>query len=187
MRVPITGGPSQLLFIASSDSLLTCARSPSNLCAIGEATEDGKQLTVSIVDPLKGRGPELFRIALNSQEGLWRISVSPDGSRFAVLLHRAGPIYIYFPRGELQTQVPVKGWNNLDSVIWAADGKSLFVTATTRDGSAVLHVAPQGNAHTLWEYTGGRGETIAHPSPDGRRLEFDSWTNNANMWLMENF
>ena len=187
MRVSIAGGPSQRLFTASSGSLLTCARSPSDMCAIGEPIEDGKQLTVSAFDPMKGRGPELFRFALGSSDGNWRVNITPDGTRFVALPSSAGPIHIFSLHGDLLQQIRLKGWSRLQTAIWAADGKSLFVTADIRGGAVVLHVDLQGNAHALWEYTGGSGETLVHPSPDGRHLAFDSWTNSANMWLMENF
>lgn len=187
MRVSIAGGPSKRLFSASSGSLLTCARSPSDMCAIAELTEDGKQLAVSALDPMKGRGPELFRFAVASTDGNWTVNISPDGTRFAAAPSLAGPIHIFSLHGDLLQQVRLKGWSRLQTAMWAADGKSLFVTADIRGGAVVLHVDLQGNAHALWEYTGGTGEALVHPSPDGRRLAFDSWTTNANMWLMENF
>ena len=187
MRASIAGGPSQQLFTASSGSQLTCARPPSDLCAIGEETEDLKQLVVSLFDSMKGRGPELFRFALGSNNGNWRLNLSPDGTRFAVLPSMTGPIYIFSLRGKMLQQVRLKDWSHLQTAIWAADGQSLFVTAKTRDGGVVLHVDLQGNAHVLWENPGTSWETMEHPSPDGRYLEFDRWTRTSNMWLMENF
>ena len=187
MRVSVAGGPSRRLFTASSGSLLTCARSPSHLCAIGEPTEDGK-VAVSAFDPAKARGSELFRFVPNSNDSSdWWLDLSPDGSRFAVNSNTTGPIYIFSVRGEVLQQVHVKGWSNVQSLIWAADGNSLFVTSDTQDGSVVLHVDLQGNAAVLWENAAGSGETLAHPSPDGHHLEFDGWTTSGNMWLMENF
>jgi Tol biopolymer transport system component len=194
MRVSVSGGASQRLFTASWRSVLTCARPPSGLCAIGEPTEDQKQLIVSSFDPVRGRGPELFRYALGSAGddcGLsfsaCGLSLSPDGTRFAALRSKAGPIYIFSLRGEALRQVPVKGWSQLLSSTWAADGKSLFVTADARGGGAVLHVSLQGKVDVLWENPGLSWETLAHPSPDGRYLEFDRWTITGNMWMMENF
>lgn len=81
----------------------------------------------------------------------------------------------------------MKGWSQLLSSTWAADGKSLFVTADARGGGAVLHVSLQGKVDVLWENPGLSWETLAHPSPDGRYLEFDRWTITGNMWMMENF
>ncbi len=187
MRVSITGGPSQRLFIAHTFSLLSCARSPSDLCVIGEPTEDRKQLIVSAFDLLKGRGAELFRFALVANDNNWSLDLSPDGTRVAATRTLAGPIYILSLGGQVLQEVQVKGWSNLESLNWAADGKGLFVTAGIRNGKELLHVDLKGNAHALWEDTGGSAETEAHPSPDGRHLAFHGWTTNGNMWLMENF
>ena len=187
MRVSVTGGPSERLFTARPWSLLSCARSPSGLCVIGEPTEDGKQLIVTAIDPLRGRGPELFRFALLANDDSWWLDLSPDGTRVAVIRTLAGPIYILSLDGQVLQHVQVKGWSSLQSLIWAADGKGLFVTAGIRNGREILHVDLQSNAHALWENTGGSAETLAHPSPDGRHLAFDGWTTNGNMCMMENF
>jgi Tol biopolymer transport system component len=187
MRVSINGGPSQRLFTARPFSLMTCPRSLSGMCVIGEPTEDGKQLIVSALDLLKGRGPELFRFALVANDDSWFFDISPDGTRVAITRTQAGPIYILSLTGEVIRQIQVKGWSNLQSFYWAADGKGLFVTAAIRNGREVLHVDLQGNAHALWENTGGSSEAEAHPSPDGRRLAFDGWTTSGNIWTMENF
>jgi serine/threonine protein kinase len=187
MRVPINGGPSQPLFTARPWSLTSCARSPSELCVIGEPTEDGKQLIVTALDPLRGRGPELFRFAIVANDKNWFLDLSPDGTRVAVTRTLAGPIYILSLGGQILQQVQVKGWSNLESFTWAADGKGLFVTAGIRNGKQLLQVDLHDNAHVLWENAGGSDETWAHPSPDGRHLAFDGWTTSGNMWLAENF
>ena len=187
MRVSVTGGPSQRLFTARAYSLMTCSRSPSNLCVIGEPIEDGKQLVVSVLDPLKGRGRELFRFALVANDDSWFLDLSPDGSRVAATRTLAGPIYILSLGGQVLQQVQVRGWSNLQSLIWAADGKSFFVVAGIRNGRELLNVDLQGNAHALWENTGGSAETLVYSSPDGRHLAFSGWTTNGNMWMLENF
>jgi serine/threonine protein kinase/Tol biopolymer transport system component len=187
MRAPIAGGPSQQLFVASSGSGLTCARSPSDRCAIGEPTTDGKQLAVSAFDPIKGRGAELFRFALGSNDDRWSLNLAPDGTRFVALPSRAGPISICSLRGKVLWQVRLRQWDHLQTAIWAADGKSLFLTADNRAGTAILHMDLQGNAHILWENPGTSWETTVHPSPDGRHLGFNRWVTTANMWMLENF
>jgi DNA-binding beta-propeller fold protein YncE len=154
---------------------------------IGEPTEDGKQLIVTAFDPLKGRGPELFRFALVANDDNWNIDLSPDGTRVAVTRTQAGPFYILSLGGRVLRQFKVRGWSNLLAFTWAADGKGLFVTAAIRNGRKLLHVDLQGNAHVLWEDIGGSNPTQAFPSPDGRYLAFAGWPTNANMWLMENF
>jgi len=187
MRVSATGGVSQRLFMAKPFSLLTCARSPSELCVIGEPTENGEQLIVSALDPIKGRGPELFRFALVANDDTWYLDLSPDGTRLAATRTLAGPIYILSSGGKVLQQIWVKGWRNLQSLIWAADGKGFFVVAGIRNGKEVLHVDLQGNAHALWENIGASGETEANPSPDGHHLAFEGFTTSGNIWMAENF
>ena len=110
-----------------------------------------------------------------------------DGSRIATTPSAAGPIYIYSLRGQAAQKIQAKGWNNLLSFAWAADGNSLFLVAGVRGGRVVLHLDLQGNTHVLWENLGGSGETLVKPSPDGHYLAMQSWTTNGNMWMMENF
>jgi serine/threonine protein kinase len=187
MRVPITGGPSQRLFTARRHAFITCAKSPSHLCVIGEPTEDGKQMTVTAIDFLKGRGPELFRFPLPANDDTWFLDLSPDGRRVAATQTQAGPIYILSLSGQVLQQVRLKGWSNLLELTWAADGKALFVTARIRNGEELLHVDLQGHVHALWESTGGTLETSAIPSPDGHYLAIQSWTTSGNVWMMEDF
>ena len=186
MRVPITGGPSEFLFTGKDHSLIVCARL-SSLCTIAEPTEDHKQVTITTLDPMHGRGPELTRFNLGPIEDQWWFDLSPDGTRVAATPSPAGPIYILSLHGQPTRQIQVKGWSNLMSLSWAADGKGLFVVSGNRQERALLHVDLQGNAHFLWENPGAYGEATAVASPDGRHLAMFGWSLDSNMWTMENF
>jgi Tol biopolymer transport system component len=187
MRVPITGGPSQLVLAARHGSQILRARPPSNLCAIAEPTDDRKLLIISALDPLKGRGPELTRFALDPKEDGWRLDLSPDGTRIAASRSPGGPIYILSLRGHATQIIKGKSWSNLQWMNWAADGKGLFVTDRLPGGTAaVRYVDLQGNAHVLWE-NGGGNFTEGLPSPDGRHLAIMGLTVDGNMWMLENF
>jgi len=187
MRVPIAGGPPQQLFGAKSWSVITCTRSPSELCVIAEPSDDRRQLTVSTLDPVHGRGPELARFDLDLKDDSWQFELSPDGTRAAAIPNPEGPIYILSLRGQATQQVHVKGWSNLLTLSWAADGKSLFVFSGNQQERSLLHVDLQGNAHFLWENPGAYGDTGAVASPDGRHLAMSGRTLNSNIWIMENF
>ncbi len=187
MRVPANGGPPQQLFTSRPWSLITCAKSSSAVCAIAEPSEDRKQAVITTLDPLKGRGPELARFALDPNDNRWFIDLSADGTRIAATRSPAGPIYIFSLRGQPIRQIKVKGWNNLLGFTWAEDGKGLFVIAGIRGAHVLLYVDLQGNAHVLWQSAGASGETGARPSPDGSHLAIQSWTANGNMWMIENF
>jgi WD40 repeat protein len=157
------------------------------LCAIAEPADDHKRVIITTLDPLHGRGPELARFDIDSSENRWWIELSPDGTRVAAIASPTGPIYILSLRGQATQQIHVKGWSNLLSLSWAADGKSLFVVSGNRHERVLLHVDLRGNAHFLWENPGAYGETSATASPDGRHLAMWGWTLNSNMWMMENF
>ncbi len=187
MRMPMSGGPSQPLFTASTGALISCARSPAQLCAIAEPTEDLKLIVVSALDPLRGRGPELIRFANDPSATNWWFGLSPDGTRLAATRSTDNRVFIYSLRGEPTQEVHVKGWTHLLAFSWAADGKGLFVVAEIRGGRDVLYVDLQGNAHRLWENTTLSMETLAIPSPDGRHLALQGWTYSGNLWMLENF
>jgi hypothetical protein len=188
MRVSINGGPSEPLFTATAGTvLITCAHAPSDLCATAGSSGDHKQAVVTALDPLKGRGPELTRFAVDPNQDNWWLDLSPDGTRFAATRSASGPITIFSLHGEVIQEIHVKGWSNLLAFSWAADGKSLFAVVGIRGGRVVLHVDLQGNASVLWENIGGSGETLAIPSPDGRRLGLQAWTTNGNIWMLQNF
>lgn len=186
MRVSVDGGPSQQVFTANPNSLPFCARSPSQLCVIAEPREDGKQMIFAAFDPLEGRGAELARFDLAPNTHPWAFDLSPDGTRIAALGSPAGPIYILSLRGLATQEIRVKGWSNLKSLNWTANGKGLFVS-TDNDvpsGAALLHVDLQGNVNVLWTQFLANG--IA-PSPDGRHLAFSGYSLDTNIWMIENF
>ena len=187
MRVPSAGGVSQQLFIAATWSLITCALFVPGGCAIAEPTADRKQEIITAIDPLKGRGPELTRFDLDPTEENWDTAFSPDGSRIAATRTPNGPIYILSLRGQATEQVWVKGWTNVRSVNWAANGQGLFVSSEIRGGRMLLYVDLQGNARPLWENVGASGETLAYPSPDGRHLAMHGHTVAGNLWMLEKF
>jgi len=187
MRVPITGGTSQKLFTARPNAIIDCPRSRSRLCVIGEVTKDRKQLVVTSVDPMNGRGSELFKFPLDpNSNGSW-YALSRDGTRIAATPSQAGPIYILSLQGQSLQQIKLKGWSNLLEFTWAADGKGLYVPAGVPGGDLLLYVNLQGNARVLWRNPGASGETVAHPSPDGRHLAIQTSVASGNMWMMENF
>jgi eukaryotic-like serine/threonine-protein kinase len=184
MRVPVGGGPSQLVLTAvSPESQVSCARPPSDLCVIAELSGDRKEVIVDAVDPVKGRGSELTRFAVDPNDDRWDIEVSPDATRVAALRGLEDPIYILSLRGKKMREVQVKGWSNLRGLNWSADGKGLFVVTTQKGYGTVLHVDPQGHATVLWE----RAIGSSAESPDGHHLCIESNTVDQNFWMLENF
>ena len=208
MRAPITGGRPEFVMTTRTDAGPACARWPSNLCAVAELTPDHKQLIFTTFDPLRGRGHELTRFNTDPATLDYVWDLSPDGTRIAIFGYSQGRIHIVPLSGQTPREFVVSGHSNLLSVNWAADGKGLFVSSLTPEGTALLHVDLQGGARVLWHRTGSTGPWSgppwngpstggwlgspaatprAVPSPDGRHLAIYDWRQSANMWMMENF
>jgi eukaryotic-like serine/threonine-protein kinase len=185
MRVPITGGPAQLVLKAPLYGWHSCAASPATLCVMAERARDGKQLIFTGFDPVKGRGSELTRFDIDPAVDYNHV-LSPDGTRIAVIKRSEGQIHILSVSGQAPQVITVKGWSSLENVDWMADGKGFFVSSPTQRGHALLHVDLQGNAQVLWEQQQDL-ETYAVPSPDCRHLAIMGWSLNSNIWIMENF
>jgi Tol biopolymer transport system component len=190
MRIPVAGGVPELV-LTGALSGVGCASSHGNLCAFAERGADGGQLIFTALDPLKGRGRELARFGV-SPNGRYSWSLSPDGTRIAVLQHRDSGITIIPLSGGYPKLVLVKGWdlNNQQRlsgpVWWTADGKGLIADSSVKRGTVLLHIDLKGNANALWQRDGSPG-TYAVPSPDGRHLAMMAWDVSSNLWMMDNF
>jgi eukaryotic-like serine/threonine-protein kinase len=188
VRIPIDGGSPELIFSVREGSLSSCALA-FNLCAVAEQSSDQRQMIITAFDPVKGRGSELARFEIdtnfdpNMHGLLWNIS--PDGTRLATARGSEGPIQIFSLRDQRAQVIRAKELDNIQLLIWAADGKGLFVSNRTKDGAEVVHVDLRGNTSVLWKCNGPR--CFGGPSPDGRHLAIYDWKQSSNMWMMENF
>jgi serine/threonine protein kinase len=187
MRIPFEGGKAEFLLFGKRDGLILCPKSPAAECAIAETTDDHKQVTISALDPLRGRGNELVRYDIDTKKEDWVVAMSPDGSRLAAIVSLEKPISIISLRGLGTDQVKVKGWQAVGDVSWAADGKSLFGFSPSPEGRTLLQIDLNGKARFLWEMPGTYGEVGAVASPDGRYLALEDWTLNSNIWMIEDF
>jgi hypothetical protein len=79
----------------------------------------------------------------------------------------------------------VKGWAGFNSVDWAADGRSLFVSSQSPTNVTLLHVDLEGHATPLWDQRGSLTYAIA--APNGRELAIAGMTSGSNVWIIENF
>jgi serine/threonine protein kinase len=188
VRIPFNGGSPELILQASPKSDISCANPATNLCVIAEATEDRKQVVVTALDPVKGRGLELARVDTDPkvQDQSYQCEISPDGTRLAVKQGGEGPIQILSLRGLPARVIQPKGLNLRGDYSWAADGRGLYASSSVKGRTALLYVDLQGDAHVVWENY-GTNFTWGIPSPDGRHLAILGWVQSSNLWMMENF
>jgi len=190
MRIPVAGGPPQLVLEARGLTNEQCARQPSTLCLY--SVSDNKRLTLVSFDPEHGKGQEVAHID-DDLPYSFNWSLSPDGSVLAIAKSNKLDIAV-LPVIRLLTlkdgkerSMMLKDWSSINAIDWAADGKTLWVSASTTTGTnALLNVNLQGKVHPVWEQT-KMYVGWAIPSPDGRYLALWQASGNSNVWMVENF
>ncbi len=200
MRVPITGGPPEFImdikghpWVAGTGDVFgtvggfpsfRCPRQGTAPCVLAE-NENRKEITFTAFDPVQGKKNQIAVVPRKSGAPVpW--DLSPDGSQLAIAFYdeNLGDLQILPVAGGTAEKKPLKDWNRLIAVAWAADGKSLFVASFSSRGTAVLHVAPSGEVKQLfkpvWDILS------LNPSPDGRNLAIGAVVTNANAWTIPN-
>jgi DNA-binding winged helix-turn-helix (wHTH) protein/Tol biopolymer transport system component len=186
MSTPEQGGARSPLLPGRYD--YACGSSSSSSCVVSEL-KDG-QLIFSRLDPLKGRGEELARVAgYQTPIPVW--GLSPDGTSIAVVdpQEAKAEIQILNLADRKVTLLPLRDWKWewVAQISWAADGKSWFAYAQTDHASdALLSIDARGNPRVLQEVPVGQITSLV-PSPDGKRLAFTKRMYVDDVMLLENF
>ncbi len=186
-RVPLVGGPTETVMEEPGLYVFHCSRPPANRCIAGVLQP--KELIIYALDPLKGKGPELLRIPVKADVEEPNLDLSPDGNSIAFisLSTLAGQIrVISLPDGS-ERDVEVKGWNSLNHIDWAADGKGWYVSSEMALATTLLYVDFDGNSTVLLREPGFFTETWGIPSPDGKHLALLHSVSGNNAWMLEGF
>ncbi|MGA3224321.1 MAG: protein kinase [Acidobacteriaceae bacterium] len=187
MRIRSSGETPELVMEVPRLSNYACPQPPSDVCFLGQLSEDGQQLHFLAFDPLTGKRHEVRAVDVHSG-GLFNWMPSPDGSRIAYAAFNTleGHIGLLSLKGEPDRDFVVKGWAGLNSVNWAADGKSLFVSSQSPTSSTLLHVDLEGHATPLWDERGA-SRIYAVAAPNGHDLAIFGMTSSSNVWMIDNF
>ncbi len=187
MRVPLAGGPPQLVLQAPGIFDVECARFPFTLCIYGQIQAGHARLFT--FDSVKGKGVELSRLESNVDNYNW--SLSPDGKYFAWPSNRTTfkefGVRIFSVGGEWKRDIAVPRWVEMYGLDWAPDSMSLWACARDTKGKwALLNLPLNGKIRTMLSYPNLNLEW-AIPSPDSRHLAVVEDSNTSNVWLLENF
>jgi hypothetical protein len=187
MRARTSGGSPQSMMDVPRIANYACARPPSDVCFVGQMSEDQKKLIFSSFDPAQGKAHEV--LILDTHPGtLTNWMPSPDGSQIVLSEYNPleGRIRLLSLKGEAERDIVVKGWAGFNSVDWSAGGKSFLVSSQSPTSSTLLRVELDGHATPLWDQRGA-WRTWAIASPNGRELAILGMTSGSNVWMIENF
>jgi Tol biopolymer transport system component/DNA-binding winged helix-turn-helix (wHTH) protein len=193
MRIPVSGGPSQLVLEGPGIMNYQCAKLPSALCIYGQM--DAESYRFFAFDPLGGKGTELLAAKTKRENGPNSWNLSPDGkylvTRPSQDPYKGPELRILSLHDNATTDIPVPELKLIIGIDWATDSKSLWVGGYNGRGSwgtrsGLVNVDLTGKVRTLLE---GRNPEVmgGTPSPDGRRLALGVNTVSSNVWLLENF
>jgi DNA-binding winged helix-turn-helix (wHTH) protein/Tol biopolymer transport system component len=178
--IPISGGTPRLILRDDQIWNVQCARLSSGFCLYGI---------------VKGENHETYRFDLKTGKNSsppqvdppcnW--SLSPDASRRALICDNPkGTIRLRSTITGQTQELKVKGWDELDSLEWAVDGKSLFVTWSRGSETALLNVRLDGSVSVLLQ-AANLGILGAIPSPDGHSVAIAANGTSRNVWQIDNF
>ncbi|PWT83685.1 MAG: hypothetical protein C5B58_06130 [Acidobacteria bacterium] len=187
MRMPVSGGTAEMVIALPRLANYACAREPSNLCVLSRWSEDQKSVTLATFDPVQGQLHDVLTVNTHFG-GLYNWMPSPDGKHLAFMEFNPldGRIRIYSMSGELEREILVKGWTGFNSVDWAADSRSLFVSSQSPTSATLLLVDEQGNAKPIWDQRGA-WHTWAIAAPNGKYVAIQGNTSSSDIWLLENY
>lgn len=189
MRIPANGGVPQ--FVAETRNAIDarCASAPASLCIISETSQDRKQLMITALDPVKGRGRVLRILEKDPSKDYGGTALSPDGSTYAVSQSGEAEIHIHLLSlsGGSDHEIAVKGWPSNTNLDWSTDGKGFYCGSSSPPGGTLLYVDLKGNARVLWQYKGVISQIWGLPSPDGHYLAILATGTNSNVWMVEGF
>ena len=190
-RLPLTGGVPEPV-MPRINGIVHCA--VWGRCVIAEVR--GNEAIVSSLDPLQGRGSELFRQHANVPGA----SLSGDGSKWAFIIpgEPGSPQRIRivpFDKGSVSDIVVQNTGQRILSLDWLPTGGGFFScdvtfgrSFTSTSGllgqrSKLLFIPMDGQAKTLWA-----PESLivgwAIPSRDGRRVAINAGSRRSNAWMV---
>ena len=188
MRVPIAGGTPQMILAEPGINNFQCARTPSRVCVLSEFTD--QHLAFFAFNPVTGEKKTMTQVD-GPEWYLQNWTLSPDGSTLALAKKHLVPgladIRLFSVATGKDKILTLQSWTGVACLDWAADGRSLWVVASSPDGvPTLLNVDLQGKARpVLAESEKDLGWAI--PSPDGRHLAIWEASGSSNAWLIEGF
>jgi Tol biopolymer transport system component/DNA-binding winged helix-turn-helix (wHTH) protein len=188
MRVPVAGGPPQLVLEGDGINNQQCTFAPATLCLFSVVSSH--QIQFFTFDPVTGKSqevPEWKRTIADYYKCNW--TLSPDGRTLAISTgtRDESAITLKSTSNGSERVLRLQSWAGIDTLDWASDSRSLWVSGYTYpDASSLINLDLHGHTKTVLE---DREMKIgwAIPSPDGRRLALWKGSGESNVWLIDSF
>ena len=178
--IPIAGGTPRRVLQDVGIWNVQCSPSPSGVCMYSNLK--GDRTETFRFDVRTGRRPDPPQI-----DPLCNWSLSPDGLQRAIVCDGdKGTIRLRSTVTGETCELKVKGWDDLGSIEWSVDGKSLLPVWHHDSDTALLKVALEGNVSVLLRSSNPQ-ILGAIASPDGRSLAIAGASTTRNVWQIENF
>ena len=185
LRVPVSGGASELVLSADIYGRPGCSTAPHDLCAFSERSQDRTQIVFKSFDVFNGSSRHIATFP-SEVKADYRWGLSPAADCIALVNNQQSTIDLLYLDGRPTQRITVKAYPNFDWLFWATDRKGFYVSTLADNGALLLYVDLHGKSHTIWKEKGGLG-TYGIPSPDGRHIAMKGWTLATNLWMMENY
>jgi Tol biopolymer transport system component len=184
MRLPVTGGPPQLILRDIALGNYQCARLPSTLCIATKFEKDG--VIFFAFDPGRGIGRELFKLSGLVHD--W--SLSPDGRTLADFPHGHSIHFLSVENEGVKEDrtVTLDEWPVYNGD-WNADGSGLLIPSVTPAGTPViLEVNRAGKASVVLEGAANTPFEFMLQAPDGRHGILGAIVpGDNNAWMIDKF
>jgi serine/threonine protein kinase len=174
MRVPVGGGKPEEVPTSGPVQDFDC-KYKAKRCVMREVANN--QSVYYELDPIKGKGRELARVAAVGVFGDY--SLSPDGSMVSTTNIGRMPATIritYLDRAPLQKEIQVEGPQTLGCAIWAPDGSGWYLPTADQQ---TRFIDWAGHSHFVYD----TGHWMV-PSWDGKHVALLDSNHSTNVWLV---
>jgi WD40 repeat protein len=163
-RVRSDGGSPEFVF-SSTYYGLRCTRAADGFCVNAEFSADGRQIVFVSFDPRKGKGHELTRYRLDSNDRhptyLW--DLSPDGNNLALARFDTGTIHLLSLNGGSNREIVLKNIESIRAFDFSAEALGFFVYGVKGPAGTLVYTDFAGRVRTVLRHTAP--ECWAIPSP----------------------
>jgi len=178
--IPIAGGTPRLVLQDVGIWNVQCSPLPSAICMYSIMKGDTSETSRFDVRTGKHSDPPQIDPSCN-----W--SLSPDGLHRAIVCDSdKGVVRLRSTVTGETRKLTINGWDDLGSVVWSVDGRSLFAVWHHASNTALLKIALDGKVSLLLRSSNPQ-ILGAIPSPDGRYLAIAGASTTRNVWQIENF